>query len=102
MEALYIGYVAASVYACLPLIYWVTAPDWHKTMAGRSLMMLLASTAVTFLLLASSGLFGAYPYRELVRYIVYSSVLIAGVRLAILFMQLRFGSNRDAWVDDKR
>lgn len=100
MEALYIGYVAASVYVCLPFIYWVTAPDWYKTRTGRALMTLLGSSAAAFLIIATSGIFGAYPYREVVRYVIYSSVLVAGVRLAVLFMQLRFGNNRGAWVDD--
>jgi hypothetical protein len=34
-------------------------------------------------------MFGDYPARELVRYAVYGSVLVFGVRLAVLFFQLR-------------
>lgn len=95
MTALYIGYLAASVYVCLPFIYWMTAPDWWKTRTGRSLMMLLTATAATFIMLASSGIFGDYPGREIVRYVIYGSVLVAGLRLAFLFFQLRFGRIKD-------
>ena len=95
MTALFVGYLAASVYVCLPFIYWMTAPDWWKSRTGRSLMMLLASTAATFLLIASSGIFGAYPFRDVVRFVIYGSVLIAGLRLAFLFFQLRFGRMED-------
>lgn len=89
MKAIYIGYIAASVYACLPFIYWATAFDWYKSSTGRALMMLFASTAATFAMIATSGLFGAYPGRELVRYIVYGALLLAGLRLAVLLFQLK-------------
>lgn len=95
MKAIYLGYVAASVYACLPLIYWATAFDWHRSSTGRALMMLLASTAAAFLMIATSGIFGAYPGREAVRYIVYGSVLVAGVRIAVLIFQLKFGPHAE-------
>lgn len=93
MKAVYIGYLAASVCICLPLIYWVTAPDWWRSRAGRALMMLLGSLGSLFILLITSGLFGDYALREAVRAVIYSSVLVAGVRLAVLFFQLRFGAD---------
>jgi hypothetical protein len=89
VKAIYIGYLAASVYACLPFIYWITAPDWYRSQTGRAMFGLLSSTAATFLLLATTSMFGEYPARELVRYAVYGSVLVFGVRLAVLFFQLR-------------
>lgn len=90
MKAIYIGYLAASVWVCLPFIYWITAPDVFKSREGRALMMLLGSTAAVFFLIATSSFFGSYEWRELVRLIIYGSVLVSGVRLAILFFQLRF------------
>jgi hypothetical protein len=93
MKAVYIGYLAACVCICLPPIYWVTAPDWWKSRAGRALMMLLGSLASLFILLITTGIFGDYPLRELVRAIIYSAVLLAGVRLAVLFFQLRLGAD---------
>ena len=51
MRAIYIGYLAASVCICLPLIYHITAPDWHRSEAGRALMTLLASLAALFILI---------------------------------------------------
>ncbi|RAX50849.1 hypothetical protein DQ353_00150 [Arthrobacter sp. AQ5-05] len=95
MKAIYLGYIAASVYACLPFINWAVNPDWHKSSTGRAMMMLLASTAAAFLMIATSGMFGAYPGREVVRYIVYGAVLVAGVRLAVLFFQLKIGPHGD-------
>jgi hypothetical protein len=93
MNAIYIGYLAASVCICLPLIYWITAPDWWRSRAGRALMMLLGSLAALFILLLTSRLFPDPSVREVLRYIIYSSVMVAGVRLAILFFQLRFGAD---------
>jgi hypothetical protein len=93
MNAIYIGYLAASVCICLPFIYWITAPDWWLSRAGRALMMLLGSLAALFVLLLTSRLFPDPTVREVLRYIIYSSVLVAGVRLAILFFQLRFGAD---------
>lgn len=94
MNAIYIGYVAASVCICLPFIYWITAPDWWKSRAGRALMMLLGSLAALFLLLMASALFREnVVLREMLRYVVFTAVLVAGVRLAILFFQLRFGAD---------
>lgn len=94
MNAVFIGYMAASVCICLPFIYWITAPDWWRSRAGRALMMLLGSLAALFLLLMASALLREYETaREVLRYVVFSSVLVAGVRLAILFFQLRFGAD---------
>lgn len=93
MNAIAIGYLAASVCICLPFIYWITAPDWWRSRAGRALMMLLGSLAALFVLLLTSRLFPDPTVRETLRYIIYSSVLVAGVRLAILFFQLRFGAD---------
>ena len=93
MKAVYLGYIAASVYVCLPLIYLITAPDWHKTRTGRAMMMMLGSLAALFVLLLTAGIFGDYELRELVRYVIYGSVLVAGVRIAFLFFQLRFGKD---------
>jgi hypothetical protein len=95
MKAIFIGYIAASVFACLPFIYWATALDWYKSSTGRALMMLFASIAATFFMIATSGIFGAYPFREVVRYIVYGGLLIAGIRLAILLFQLKIGPHGD-------
>lgn len=93
MKAIFIGYLAASVWVCLPFIYWITAPGAFKSREGRALMMLLGSTAAVFFLIATSNLFGDYEWRELVRLIIYGSVLVSGVRLAILFFQLRFSAD---------
>jgi hypothetical protein len=71
----------------------ITAPDWWKSRAGRALMMLLGSLAALFVLLLTSRLFPDPTVREVLRSIIYSSVLVAGVRLAILFFQLRFGAD---------
>lgn len=93
MKAIYIGYLAASVWVCLPSIYWATAPGAFKSREGRALMMLLGSTAAVFFLIATSNLFGDYAWREFVRFIIYGSVLVSGVRLAVLFFQLRFSAD---------
>lgn len=95
MEAIYIGYLAASVYVCLPFIYWITAPDWWRSQTGRAMMMLLSSTAATLGLIATSSILGAYPGREAVRWVMYSAVLVSGVRIAILFFHLKFGTDWD-------
>ena len=89
-----VGYLAASVCISLPGIYWVTAPDWWRSRAGRALMMLLSSLGSLLLLLIASGLMReATDVREILRWLVYSYVLVAGVRLAVLFFQLRFGAD---------
>lgn len=92
MKATYIGYVAASVCICLPFIYWVTAPEWWRSRTGRALMMLLGSLAALFLLLIT-GTFLHTEAREPLRYIIFTGVLVAGFRLAVLFFQLRLGSD---------
>lgn len=92
MRANYIGYVAASVCMCLPFIYWITAPDWWKSRTGRALMLLLGSLFLLFLLLLT-GLFLPRDWREPLRYAIYSGVLVAGFRLAVLFFQLRLGAD---------
>lgn len=89
MKAAYIGYLAASVCIALPFIYWATALDWHKTRTGRAMMMMLSSLAALFTILLTSFLFPDPNFREALRYLVYSYVLVAGVRLAFLFFQLR-------------
>ncbi|YCK81416.1 hypothetical protein M1D89_20465 [Arthrobacter sp. D3-18] len=99
IPGLYIGYVAGSFWVALPIIYWVTAPDWWRTRTGRALMMLLGSLASLFILIITSGLFGASPLREILRLVIYSAVLVAAVRLAILFFQLRINAD---WNSDKR
>lgn len=93
MSAVYIGYMAAFVCICLPFIYWATAPDWWRSRAGRALMMLMGSLAALFVLLPTARLFPDPAAREVLRYIIYSAVLTAGVRLAILFFQLRFSAD---------
>lgn len=98
LPGLYIGYVAGSFWVALPIIYWITAPDWWKTRTGRALMMLLASLASLFILIITSGLFGATPLREVFRLVIYSAVLVAAVRLAVLFFQLRLGAD---WTNEK-
>ena len=93
IPGLYIGYVAGSFWVALPIIYWATAPDWWRTRTGRALMMLLGSLASLFILIITSGLFGASPLREVLRLVIYSAVLVAAVRLAILFFQLRINAD---------
>jgi hypothetical protein len=95
VKAIYLGYIAAAVYACLPFVNWIVNPDWHKSSTGRAIMMLLASTAAAFFMIATSGIFGAYPGREAVRYVVYGGLLVAGLRLAVLFVQLKIGPHKD-------
>jgi hypothetical protein len=89
VKAVYIGYLAASVCIALPFIYWATALDWHKTRTGRAMMMMLSSLAALFTILLTSFLVPDPTFREALRYLVYSYVLVAGVRLAFLFFQLR-------------
>lgn len=93
MKAIFIGYLAASVWVCLPFIYWATAPGAFKSREGRALMMLLTSAAAVFFLIATSSMFGEYAWREVVRFVVYTAVLVSGVRLAVLFFQLRFSAD---------
>lgn len=94
MKSVYIGYTAASICICLPFVYWATAPDWWLSRAGRALMMLLGSLSALFLILIVGALFrDNVELREALRYLVYSGVMVAGVRLAILFFQLRFGAD---------
>lgn len=102
LPGLYIGYVAGSFWVALPIIYWITAPDWWKTRTGRALMMLLASLASLFILIITSGLFGATPLREIFRLVIYSAVLVAAVRLAVLFFQLRIGADWNSQDRGKR
>jgi hypothetical protein len=89
-----VGVVAAIVWVILPVVYWATAPDWRKTKVGRSLMYLLGSTSALFLLLLTVRLFGQYPGRAFVHAAVYALVLVAGLRLAVLFVQLRIELER--------
>ena len=94
MKSVYIGYLAASICICLPFVYWATAPDWWRSRAGRALFMLLGSLSALFLILIVGALFrDNVELREGLRYLVYSGVLVAGLRLAILFFQLRFGAD---------
>lgn len=98
MEVAYaIGMVAASVWVCLPLIYWFTAPEFYKTFTGRTIMMLLGATSAMFFMLLTFRIFGNYTGREYVNGFIYILVFIAGIRTAVLFFQLRFGS--DAMTD---
>lgn len=89
-----IGIVAAIVWVTLPAVYWVTAPDWHLTKTGRALMYLLSSTAALFALLLTSRLFGDYAIKPFVHAGVYTAVLLAGIRLAVLFVELRIELER--------
>jgi hypothetical protein len=86
---LLVGYVAAIVWETLPIVYRVTAPDWHLTRTGRALMWLLGSTASLFALLLTGRIFGDYEAKPFVHAAVYGAVLYAGVRLAVLFVELR-------------
>lgn len=94
MNAVFIGYAAALVCIVLPFIYAGTAPDWWKSRSGRALMMLMSSLGSMFLLLIfSRTLRKEFPVGwEVLQYIVYSYVLVASVRLAVLFFQLRIGA----------
>lgn len=94
MSAVYIGYVAAMVWVTIPLVYRITAPDWRRTRVGRAFMYLTGSTALLFVLLLTGGLFGEYPGREIVRAVVYATVLVAGVHLIGLFIRLRVEGDR--------
>jgi hypothetical protein len=94
MHPNFLGYIAASICICLPFIYWSTAPDWWKSRAGRALMMLLGSLSALFLLLIAGAFFRHNSeLRDWLRYFVYCGVLVASVRLAILFFQLRLGAD---------
>ena len=94
MKSVYLGYIAASICICLPFVYWATAPDWWRSRAGRALMMLLGSLSALFLILIAGALFrDNVELREALRYLVYSGVLVAGVRLSVLFFQLRLGAD---------
>jgi hypothetical protein len=94
MSANYIGYAAAIIWITLPFVYMATAPDWWKSPTGRALMWLLGSTAALFVLLLTGGLFGNYPFKEWVRGGVFAAVLFAGIRLSVLFVQLRIEVER--------
>lgn len=84
-----IGYIAAWVWVALPFLYWYTAPEFWRTRTGRSMMWLLASTSGLFFLLLTGRAFGEYPGREVVQAAVYSLTLGAGLRVGVLFFQLR-------------
>lgn len=94
MSANYIGYAAAVIWCTLPVVYWVTAPDWHKSATGKTMMWLLGSTAALFALLLTGGLFGDYALKEWVRGTVFLAVFYAGVRVSILFVHLRIEVER--------
>lgn len=94
MRAVYIGYLAASVCMCLPFIYWITAPDWWRSRTGRALMMLLGSLGTLFAWLVAARIFVPdRSTREAISYVIFSLLLVAGMRLAVLFFQLRFGAD---------
>lgn len=99
MKSVYIGIIAAWAWVALPLLYWATAPDWWRSRTGRVLMLLLGSTAGLFTLLLTGQIFGEYPGREIVRGAIYTLVLVAAVRLAVLFFQLRAELNRRLRLD---
>ena len=92
--AYFVGVAAAIVWVILPLVYLATAPDWKKTKVGRALMYLLGSTSAMFLLLLTSRLIGDYTGKALVHAAVYFLVMLAGLRLAVLFVQLRIEMER--------
>lgn len=94
MRAIYFGYAAAVIWCTLPIVYWVTAPDWRKSSTGRALMWLLGSTAGLFILLLTSRIFGDYWFKEWVHGGVYAAVLYAGIRLSVLFVNLRIEVER--------
>src|SRR5688572_29265576 len=98
MEAIYVGYVAAGVYVILPFIYGITAPDWRKTQAGASFMVMLIALALVFTLITTTRVFGEYQGREAVRAVIYGLVLVAGARVGVLFLQLRYGKGRVEWL----
>lgn len=83
------GYAAAVIWIALPVVYRATAPDWKRSRTGRALMWLLSSTAALFVLLLTSRLFGDYALKEWVHGTIYALVLFAGLRLSVLFVQLR-------------
>lgn len=89
LAALAIGYMAAIIWVTLPMFYGFTAPDWRKTKTGRALMWLLGSTAAMFLLLLTGRLLGDYLLKPFVQAAIFGGVLFAGVRLAVLFVELR-------------
>lgn len=89
-----VGVVAAVVWVILPIVYLVTAPEWHRTKVGRALMYLLGSTAAMFLILLTSRAFGAYPGKVFVHAAIYALVMLAGLRLAVLFVELRMELER--------
>lgn len=84
-----VGVVAAIVWILLPVVYLVTAPDWHRTKVGRALMYLLGSTSAMFVVLLTSRMFGDYAGKPFVHAGVYLLVMMAGLRLAVLFIELR-------------
>lgn len=91
--ALFIGYFAGSLWLALPGVYWITAPDWWRSPTGRALMNLFFSLALLFVLIITSGLFGASPLREVLRIVVYGWVAGAAVRTCVLLAQLRLGAD---------
>lgn len=96
-----IGYAAGVVWVILPVVYAATAPDWRKTRTGRAFMWLLASTGALFLLLITGGIFGDYPGKDWVRGTVFALVLLAGIRLAVLFVHLRIELERRFREEDR-
>lgn len=94
MRAIYFGYAAAVIWCTLPVVYCITAPDWRKSSTGRALMWLLGSTAGLFILLLTSRIFGDYWFKEWVHGTVYAAVLYAGIRLSVLFVNLRIEVER--------
>lgn len=98
---LVIGYLAAWVWVVLPALYWYTAPEWWRSRTGRALMWLLGSTAALFFLLLTGRAFGEYPGKPLVQAFVFALTLGAGIRLAVLFFQLRNDLNKRLKVEPR-
>lgn len=96
---LFIGYFAGSLWLCLPIIYWICHPDWHLSPTGRAMMNLFFSLALLFLLIITSGIFGASEWRDILRILVYSWVAMAAIRTGILLIQLRLGAD---WFTGKK
>lgn len=93
-KPIFFGYAAAVIWCTLPVVYWVTAPDWRKSRTGKALMLLLASTAGLFILLLTSRIFGDYWFKHYVHGTVYALVLYSGIRLSVLFVHLRIEVER--------
>jgi hypothetical protein len=86
---------ATSAAACWVFValYGARSP-WRRNQVGRSIMWLALSLALILTLISTSFLFGAYPGRDLVRNLIYSSLPVALVQFTRVLVRVQQGRER--------